>query len=109
MDERLGGKGLLVGFGALAIIFLCLMLCGLGAMATFWMRSGPMYGEGYIQPPSGEEGAVPPQVYYGPGGVGRHVGYGPLGIVGFGFSLLFKLLFFGLLLLLLVGLISLGR
>jgi hypothetical protein len=103
MDERFRGKGLWVGLGLLAVIFLCLMLCGLGALSMFTTRSGPVY----VQPPAGEEGAVPPSTYPGHGvlGMGRYDGWQPFGILGFGISMLFKLLFFGLLLLLFVGLI----
>ena len=101
MDERFRGKGIWVAAGGLAIIFLCLMLCGLGAMGTMFMRQG-VQAVPQIQAPAGEEGAVPPPVYYGPG---YHAGVGPFGFIGAGISLLFKLLFFGLLLVLFIGLI----
>jgi len=101
MDQRFRGKKLWIGLGALAIVFLCLMLCGLGAMAMVTTSRGPV-----VQPPAGEEGAAPPPTHYGHGplGMGRSVGWGPFGILSFGLGLLFKLLFFGLLLLLLIGL-----
>jgi hypothetical protein len=105
MDERFRGKGIWVAAGGLAIIFLCLMLCGLGAMGTMFLRQGPEYAvvpQG--QPPVAEEGAVQPPVYYGPV-AGRHVGVGPFGFIGAAIGMLFKLLFFGVLVLLLFGLV----
>lgn len=104
MDERFRGKGLLVGFGALAIIFLCLMMCGFGAIATMGGARAPVY----VQPPPGEEGAAPPPAYYGhgPAGVGRHGTFGPFGLIFGAIGALLKLAFFGLLLLLLLGLVK---
>lgn len=103
MDERFRGKGIWFAAGALAFIFLCLMLCGMGAMATLFTRQG-----GAHLPPAAvpgvEEGAVPPQAYYGPG-VGPHGGSGPFGFLISGIGMLFRLAFFGLLLLLLLGLV----
>jgi hypothetical protein len=103
MDERFRRNGVWIGVGLLAIIFLCVMLCGLGAFATLATRSGPVYGVvPQVQPPVAEDGAAAPQVYgYAPGtwGAGRHVGFSP-------FSFIFKFLFFGLLLLLLFGLLK---
>jgi hypothetical protein len=100
MDERFRGKGLWMGLGVLAIVFLCVMLCGAGALGTMFMsRSGPVYGVvPQVQPPTGDEGAVPP-AYYGPGYGVPHVGFSPFGF-------LFKLAFAGLFLLLLLGLIK---
>lgn len=109
MDERFRGKTMWIGLGAVAIVFLCVALCGFGAMATLFLRSGSTYEVvPYVQPPAGEEGAVPPPVQYGHGpvGLGRHDGWGPLGILGSGISLIFKLLLLGLLLLLLFGLVK---
>jgi hypothetical protein len=102
MDEHYRGKRIWIGAGALAIILLCVMVCGLGAMAMVAGRSGPVYG---VQPPTGEGSAVPPQATYGHGplGMGRYGGFGPFGIIFFGIGLLFKLLFFGLILLVLLG------
>ena len=101
MDERFQGKGLWIGLGALAIIFLCLMLCGMAAMFA-----GPR-GAVYVQPQRhsggahtmapGGEGAVAPPVYHG---------YGPFGFILAGVGFLFKLAFFGLLLLLGLGLVK---
>jgi hypothetical protein len=104
MDERFRRKGLWLGLGAVAIIFMCLMLCGLGTMAMFTTRSGPVY----VPPAPGEEGAAPPQVYQGhaPRGMGHHGGGGILGFVFRGIGLVFMLVFSGLLLLLLFGLIK---
>ena len=103
MDEHFRRKGLWIGLGALAIVFLCMMMCGFGAL----MRTsrGPVY----VQPPVAEEGAAPPpQAYYGygPSSMGRTGAHGPFGFF-FGFiGGLFKLAFFGLLLLLGIGLIK---
>jgi hypothetical protein len=104
MDERFRGKALWIGLGALAIIFMCLMLCGLGTMAMFTTRSGPVY----LPPASGEEGAIPPQVYHdsAPGGLGRHGGVGIFGMVFRGIGLIFMLGFSALLFLLFLGLIK---
>lgn len=104
MDERFRGKGVWIGLGALAIIFLCLMLCGLGTMAMFATSRDPVY----VQPPAGEGGVAPPPAQYSPGpwGMARHGGFGPFGIISFGLGMLFKLLFFGLFLFLLLGLVK---
>ena len=78
-------------------------------MSMLMMRSVPAYGPApQIQAPAGEDGAAAPQSHYyghGPLGMGRHGGFGPFGILGFGIGLVFRLLFFGLLLVLLLGLI----
>jgi hypothetical protein len=97
MDERFRGKGLWIGLGALAIVFMCVMLCGFGAMASFTMGRGPVY----VQPPAGEEGVAPPPAYYGSGpwGMARHGGFNP-------FAFIFKMAFLGLFLLLLIGLLK---
>ena len=100
MDERFRGKGIWVIAGVVGLVFLCLMLCGLGAMVTTFTRSEAVY----IQPPVDEGGAIPPQVYQGPLGMGRHVGRGPFGLLASGIGLLFTVAFFGLLLLLFFGL-----
>lgn len=104
MDERFRGKGLWVGLGVLAIIFLCVMMCGVGAMFA-----GPRSAV-YVQPPVAEEGVTappPPPAFYGhgPAGVSRYgaVG-GPFGFILGAIGALFKLAFFGLLLLLGLGL-----
>jgi hypothetical protein len=92
-----------IGLGFLAIVFLCVMLCALGAFVTMAVRPGPTY----VQPlPEGGEAGGAPVVQYGPLGYGYHGGAGLLGIAGYGIGLLFKLLFFGLLLLLGLGLIK---
>jgi hypothetical protein len=91
MDERFRGRGLWIGLGALAILLLCLLMCGMGAMLA-----GPR-GTVYVQPPAGGEGAVVAPVYHG---------YGPFGFILAGVGFLFKLAFFGLLLLLGLGLVK---
>ncbi len=106
MDERFRGKGIWIGLGALAIIFLCLMMCGFGAMVTMATRSSSAYGVvPQMQPPIAEEASAPPPAYYGHGpvGMGRHGGFGPIRFVFLGGGLLFTLLFFGFLLFLFVG------
>ncbi len=103
MEKHLRGKGLWIGLGVLGVLFLCLLVFGAGTM-MFAGRSAPVY----VQPAPGAEGAAPlPQGYYGHGpmGLGRHGGFGLFGIIGFGLGLIFKLLFFGLLALLLLGLV----
>jgi hypothetical protein len=102
MDEKFRGKGIWVIVGILGIVFLCLMLCGLGAMVTTFTRSEAVY----IQPPVDEGGAVPPQVYQAPLGIGRDAGHGLFGLLAAGIGLLFKMVFLGLLLLLLFGLVK---
>jgi hypothetical protein len=100
MDKWFRRRRTWLVIGVVAIIFLCLAVMGMGAMAAVLGRSG-MASTG---PLAGGELGVPPQAYHGLG-IGRHAGFGLLGILGFGISLLFKLVFFGLLLLLLMGLI----
>jgi hypothetical protein len=95
MDERLRGRGLWIGLGGLAIVFLCVLVCGLGALAFLGVRSGPVY----VPPAAGAGGGtVAPGYYYAP------VGAGLLGSLGTGISLLFRFLLFGLLLLLVLRL-----
>jgi hypothetical protein len=91
MDERFRGKGLWFGLGALALIFLCLLLMA-GAISAVLAPSRVV--PVYVQPPAGGEGAVQPAVTYGPGLLG--------GLV-FGIKMLLKLVFLGLLLCLLFG------
>jgi hypothetical protein len=105
MDERFRDKRHWIGLGALVLIFSCVALCALGAMGMVgmsMMRSEPAY----VQPPAGEEGAVPPQTYYGHGPLGRFGSAGPFGLLGSGIHLIFKLLLFGLLVMLLIGLVK---
>jgi hypothetical protein len=110
MNEQLRGKGIWIGLGGVAIIFLCLMLCGMGAMVTLFTRPEPAYAPApYVQPPSGEEGVAPPPSYYhggGPLGKGAHGHGGPFGFFFGAIGMLFKLAFFGLLLLLLIGFVK---
>ena len=105
MDERLRGKGIWVGLGVLAIVFLCIMMCGMSAMFA-----GPRSAV-YVQPLVAEESSAPPPQPpalhgYGPSGSGR---YGALGPFGFFFGIIgaiFRLALFGLLLLLGMGLLK---
>lgn len=106
MDEHLRKNKHWIGLGALVIIFLCVALCGLGAMATLFFRGGPTAGAvPYVQPPAGEVAQAAPPVVYGhsPMGIGWS---SPLGFIGGAIGLLFRLAFFGLLLLLLIGLVK---
>jgi len=103
MDERFRGKGLWVGLGAMAIVFLCMMLCGMGAMFA-----GPR-SQVYVQPPTAEESGAPPPLPAfhgrGPTSLGRYGAVGPLGFIFGAIGALFKLAFMGLLLLLGLGLV----
>lgn len=106
MDEHLRKNKHWVGLGALAIIFLCLALCGMGAMASMFFRGGADYGPApYVQAPAGEEGVAPPPASYGHGRMHMTPG-GPFSFVGGAIGLLFRLAFFGLLLLLMIGLVK---
>lgn len=98
MDKVLRRKGLWIGLGVMGLIFLCVTLCALGPLLMLLPGQAVRYAPApYVQPPSAQEEA--PQIYQGPV-TGRYVPAGPLGIVGHAFRLLFKLLFFGLLLVL---------
>ncbi len=99
MDEFYKRKGLWIGLGALAIIFLCVMVCMMGAFFTVTSRSGVVYGAlPQVQlPAEGASVAQPAVQYYGPMGMPRHGGFHP-------FAILIRMLFFGLLVLLFVGL-----
>lgn len=106
MDEHLRKNKHWIGLGALAIIFMCLALCGVGAMATMFFRGGPdVAAVPYVQAPAGEDGVAAPPVTYGHSRTGMMRG-GPFSFVGGAISLLFRLAFFGLLLLLLIGLVK---
>ncbi|MEJ2208806.1 MAG: hypothetical protein P8129_07200 [Anaerolineae bacterium] len=95
MDKQFGRKGMWFALGVLALVFLCLLACG-AAAAVFAPRGGGVW----VQPPASEAGAVqPPMVYY------AHGGWGPLGLLGAGIGLLFKLAFWGLLAMLFLGLL----
>lgn len=102
MDEKLRGKGIWVIAGIMGIVFVCLMLCGLGAMVATFTRSEAVY----IQPRLDEGGAVPPQVYQSPLGMGWYPNHGLFGFLASGIGLLFKIVFLALLLLLLFGLVK---
>jgi hypothetical protein len=104
MDERFRGKGIWIGLAALALIFLCVMLVGFAAVATLAPRLGPAYGVvPQVQPPAGGGGEAVPAPYSGYAPIRGY--WGPFGLVGWGIGLIFKLLFFGLLLLLLFRLV----
>ena len=106
MDERFRGKKHWIGLGAVAIIFLCLIMCGLGTMAMVVMRSGPAHGVTLqLQSPIGEESTAPPVVHRGPADMGGFGYRAPFGFFFGGIRLLFGLAFFGLFLLLIVGLV----
>lgn len=98
MDRYLGKKGMWFALGILALVFLCILACG-AAAAIFAPRAGGVWVQAPSGVPSGEAGAAPPVVVYH-----GHGAWGPLGILGAGLGLLFKLAFFGLLLILLLRL-----
>jgi len=112
MDEFYKRNKVWIGVGALALILLLgMMVCALGAMGVMFARSGQTHGPvPYVQPPAAEEGAVPlaPQHNYGPGPLagGRYSHAGPFGFFSGVLGFLFKLAFFGLLLLLFLGLVK---
>lgn len=104
MDEQFRRNKLWIGLAAAAILFLCLALCGLGAMITMGARSSTVY----LQPPAGQEGAAPPQVYHsspGPLSMGGSAYTGPFGFIFGAVGFLFRVAFLGLILLLLLGLV----
>jgi hypothetical protein len=103
MDEMVRRRGIWIGLGVLALITLCVMACGLGAMFFTGAARDPIY----VQPPAAEEGFAPPPAYhgYGPLTAGRHAG-GPFSLIFAGIGFFFKLAFFGLFLLLLLGLVK---
>ncbi|MFN2291299.1 MAG: hypothetical protein ACK2UC_08940 [Anaerolineae bacterium] len=110
MDERFGRKGLWIGLGVLGLVFLCLMACGLLTVVGLVPRPAvlvPQPGAALEQPQGSEDGAVPPaQAYdYGRPAAGWHSGGGFLGLLAYGISFLFKVAFWGLLLMLLLGLV----
>ncbi|MFC2023391.1 hypothetical protein ACFLT5_01485 [Chloroflexota bacterium] len=104
MDERFRGTGMWIGLGAAAIVFMCLIMCVFGAVASVTTGRAPAY----VQPPMAEEGAAPPPATFGytPFGMGRHAGYGPFAFIAGGIGLAFKLLFLGFLLLMFAGLLK---
>jgi hypothetical protein len=100
MDERFRDRRIWAIAGVAGIIFLCLALCGMGALATMFLRAdtGMVTVPQVPVPPA--EGAAAPPVIYGPAGGGL------FGFLTFGLGMFFKLLFFGLILLLVVGLLK---
>ena len=110
MEPRFGRKRLWIGLGALGLVFLCLVACGLLTLVGLVPRPtalGPQPGTAFEQPQGSEDGAVPPAQAYGYGrpAVGWFPGGGLLGLMAYGISFLFKLAFWGLLLMLLLGLV----
>ncbi|MGD9047263.1 MAG: hypothetical protein PVF77_04370 [Anaerolineae bacterium] len=100
MDERFQDRRIWAIAGVAGVIFLCLMLCGMGALATMFLRSGTgLVTVPQVPAPPAEAGAVP-QVYYGPGGGGL------FGFLTYGLGMFFKLMFLGLILLLAFGLVK---
>jgi hypothetical protein len=93
MDRHFGRRGMWLALGVLALVFLCTMTC-IGAAALLSPRGGGVW----VQAPAGEGSAMPPAVYY--------PGHGIWTSLGAGVGLLFKLLFFGLLILLLLKLVG---
>jgi hypothetical protein len=95
MDEFFRNKKVWIGLAALGAIFLCVMLCAVGAFAATAMRSGLAYGGvPLVQPPASGEIVGAPSVCYCPA---WHGGLGPFGF-------LFRMAFFVLGLFLLLGL-----
>lgn len=97
MDKYFGRKGMWIVLGVLALLFLCIVAGCLGTATLFAPRQGGVW----MQAPASEDGAAPPMAFYP-----AHGRWGPLGIVGAGLGLVFKLLFFGLLVLLLLKLVG---
>jgi len=98
MEEVVRKKGLWIGLAVIGVIFWCVILCVVVPLLTLLPRQTVTYVPApYVQPPAAEEGAAP-QVYQGP--IAGTRGWGPLGIVGAGLRLMFRLLFLGLLLML---------
>lgn len=93
MDERFRGKGLWFGLGAVALIFLCLLLITGAAIAVLVpSRVAPVY----VQPPAAGEGAMqPPVMYHSPGLLGG-LAFGLKMLLGLGFLGLFMILLFGM-------------
>jgi hypothetical protein len=101
MDEGFKKYGLWIGLGAMAVIFLCIMLCGAGAMISMIGRSIPTYAPvPHVAPPAAEDGSAPPQAYYYPPAPYFGSRYTGFGLFGF----LFRVVCFGLVLLLVIGL-----
>jgi len=108
MEERFGGKRLWMGLGALGLVFLCLMACGLLTLAALLPRPAvivPQSGTTVGQPAASEDGAASQAQDYAHGrpAAGWFSGGGPLSFLAYGISLIFKVAFWGLLLMLLLG------
>jgi len=104
MDEQFRRNKLWIGVAAVVILFMCVALCGLGAMASIGARSSTVY----LLPPTSEEGAAPPPIYNaGPAssGLGSRAYTGPFSFIFGAVGFLFKVAFLGLILLLLLGLV----
>ncbi|MGC9333441.1 MAG: hypothetical protein ACP5JJ_04785 [Anaerolineae bacterium] len=108
MEKRFG-KRLWVGLGVLGFVFLCLMSCGLLVLVELMRPAAAVSQPGAVlgQPPADADGAVPP-VQDGACGrpaAGWFPSRGPLGFLAFGIGLIFKVAFWGLLLMLLLGMV----
>lgn len=105
MDKRFRDKRLWIGLGGLAIVFLCIAMCGMASLAMFTLRQGPTYAPvPYSQPPAADDGTLPPPPNlgyggYGPLGIGRHSGFSPFGFIA-------KLFVAGMVALLALGLLK---
>jgi hypothetical protein len=100
MDTHFRKRGMWIAVLALAIVALCMLLALGGTLVMGATRSGPVY----LQPPAGEEGAVPLVPHYGPFAGGRHAGAGIVRFVLLGGGLFAGFLVLGLILALLAGL-----
>jgi hypothetical protein len=100
MDTHFRKRGMWIALLALAVVALCMLLALGGVLVMGATRSGPVY----LQPPAGEEGAVPFAPHHGPLAGGWHAGAGIVRLVLLGGGLFTGLLVFGLVVALLVGL-----
>ena len=93
MDRHFGRWGMWFALGVLALVFLCILAC-IGSAAFL----APRPAGTWVQPPAGGEGVIPPTV--------SHPAHGVWGFLGAGIGVLFKLLLFGLLVLVLLKLVG---
>jgi len=107
MNEHFRGKRLWIGLGALALVALCVVLC-VGAAAFSALHSGQGHRAVLdVQPNAGQEGGAVAPNYHGPFGWGmdRTRGFGPVRLLLRAGLCALPLLFFGLVLFLVVGLV----
>jgi hypothetical protein len=105
MNEQFRRNKLWLGLAVAAILFLCVMLCGLGALVTMGARSSTVY----LPPPTGGEGSAPPPLYQSspsPWGLAGGANTGPFSFLFGAVGFLFKVAFLGLGLLLFLGLVK---